>query len=294
MYLWFPFISKSWGFLWVWFCDPLPSLACPLLTCRIQGAGLDVAVTFSTWWGCLAHWDWSVLVDKGENGFAPLSSPGQEVPTHCSIGSPHRHTITPPKSQASLRSPPSPCSWPSCGLSWHPAQYCVLAQSQLCFKAPHFRDPWGVDLFWASGQGSVSLCCSWCQIVLESSCVNMQHSSSEFMVIPTHRQHLSLLPSGEVFVPMLVNGIAQWCPKGLLPVGKPITSTKCTQSRGTTFPPLRRGIFSCLLPGLSPASQPEHCQARPWWWHWPLKLQTLHSIIYKNTGGIDILFFVLC
>lgn len=64
--------------------------------------------------------------------------------------------------------------------------------------------------------GRVSLNCGWCWLVLESSCVTMQHSSSELSVITTQRPHQGLLPSFGVFVLILVNGVAQWCLKGVL------------------------------------------------------------------------------
>lgn len=43
-------------------------------------------------------------------------------------------------------------------------------------------------------------------------------------------------------------------------------------------------------PGLCPASLPEHCQARPWLWRWPPKLQALCSIVYLKKKKKNLLF----
>ena len=120
---------------------------------RYRGAGIGVNSPFSTWW----HWLLTGLTGvhecwwaNGENGITLLSSWSRKfVPSQTHDQSPllclrlqsasHLHSVS--QLSTCQVAPPSR----------------VLFQTWLCFKTPHFRDPYGSDPVWFSREGS----CLW-------------------------------------------------------------------------------------------------------------------------------------
>ena len=69
--------------------------------------------------------------------------------------------------------------------------------------------------------------------------------------------------SAGVFVPVSINVAALWCLSRLLRTERLYCLLpNATPIRGTASPHVAQGLLGpcCLLPGISPASSPEHCQ----------------------------------
>lgn len=86
----------------------------------------------------------AVEVDQADGRGEKMASPrslisGAGSVHHPSKVSPHRHSVMPPVSLVSVRSPPHPVSSLStCQIVQH---CCVLNRVQPCFRTPYFRDP---------------------------------------------------------------------------------------------------------------------------------------------------------